>query len=102
MVSSAKPAGISKLLGGEAVSLPECGTSPCIVACPLHTDVQGYVSYIAQGRYADALNLIRETNPLASVLARVCAHPCEDKCRRAKVGGAVSVCPLKRVGVARG
>ncbi len=77
-------------------------TSPCTVACPIHTDAQGYVSLIAQGRYADALNLIRETNPLPSVLARICAHPCEKKCRRAQIDAPIAICSLKRVAVERG
>lgn len=76
--------------------------SPCTVACPLHTDVQGYVSLIAQGRYADSLRLIKETNPLPSVLARICTHPCETKCRRGQVDQPIAICALKRVAVERG
>jgi len=72
------------------------GVSPCIVACPLHSDVQGYVSLIAQGRFTDAMSLIRETNPLTRSLGRICAHPCETKCRRAQIDKAISICALKR------
>jgi len=72
------------------------GYPPCTVACPIHTDAQGYVNLIAQGRFADALDLIRETNPLAYSLGIVCPHPCESKCRRAQVDEPVAICSLKR------
>lgn len=102
MVSSANPANISKVSVGVVGSSISRETSPCTVACPIHTDAQGYVSLIAQGRYSDALNLIRETNPLPSVLALICAHPCETKCRRAQIDAPIAICALKRVAVERG
>lgn len=83
-------------------SYSDVGVSPCIVACPLHTDVQGYVSLIAQGKFTESLSLVRETNPLARSLGRICAHPCETKCRRAQIDQPISVCALKRFAVEYG
>lgn len=104
MVSSANPDTSSETPAAAAGSFVNASreTAPCTAACPIHTDAQGYISLIAQGRYSDALNLIRETNPLASVLALICAHPCETKCRRAQVDAPVAICALKRVAVERG
>ncbi|MCL5958149.1 MAG: FAD-dependent oxidoreductase [Chloroflexi bacterium] len=96
--SATVDAGLSKAGSDQSSST----FSPCIVACPLHTDVQGYVSLIAQGKFSEALALVRETNPLARSLGRICAHPCETKCRRAQVDQAISVCALKRVAVEYG
>ena len=70
--------------------------APCTFACPIHTDVQGYVNLIGQGRFGEALDLIRETNPLGWSLGMICPHPCETECRRAQVDEAVSICNLKR------
>lgn len=69
---------------------------PCQVACPISTDVQGYVALIAQERFDDALKLIRETNPFPSVCGRICTHPCESACRRTQVDEAVAIRGLKR------
>jgi NADH-quinone oxidoreductase subunit F len=70
--------------------------APCQNACPAGVQVPGYVSLIGEGRYADALRLHRERNPLAATCARVCPHGCEDKCRRNGLDSAVSVRGLKR------
>ena len=70
--------------------------APCQNACPAGVQVPGYVSFIGEGRYADALRLHRERNPLAAACARVCPHGCEDKCRRSGLDSAVSVRGLKR------
>lgn len=69
---------------------------PCQAACPISTDVQGYVTMIAQERFEDALKLIRETNPFPSVCGRICTHPCEDACRRSQVDEAIVIRGLKR------
>jgi len=69
---------------------------PCRVACPVHADIQGYVGLIAQGKTKEALEVIRGTVLFAAVCGRICAHPCEDACRRANVDEAVSICSLKR------
>jgi NADPH-dependent glutamate synthase beta subunit-like oxidoreductase/NAD-dependent dihydropyrimidine dehydrogenase PreA subunit len=73
------------------------GVAPCKAACPGGIHVQGYVALIAQGRFQEALDLIREAVPFPSVLGRVCHHPCEEKCRRGtEVDEPVAICALKR------
>lgn len=69
---------------------------PCQEACPIHMDVAGYVLAIAQGRHADALAIIRDTNPLASACGRVCNHPCEAECTRGKLDEPIEIEWLKR------
>ena len=70
--------------------------SPCRAACPVNTDVQAYVGFIAQGRYTDAFEVIRSVNPIASVCSMICHHPCEQACRRCSVDEPLAVRPLKR------
>ncbi len=73
------------------------GVAPCKAACPGGIHVQGYVALIAQGRFQEALDLIREAVPFPGVLGRVCHHPCEEKCRRGtEVDEPVAICALKR------
>jgi formate dehydrogenase beta subunit len=68
----------------------------CRVGCPVHTDSGGYVQAIAQGRYEDAYIIARRPNPFASICGRVCAAPCEAKCRRGAIDAAISIRALKR------
>ena len=70
--------------------------APCFMACPTHQDIQGYVGLIANGKEREALELIKKDNPLPASIGRVCPHPCEEKCRRKHLEGAVSICALKR------
>lgn len=72
------------------------GMVPCQTACPIHTDAGRYVQLIAQNNYQDAYLVARSPNPLASVCGRVCAAPCEDRCRRGKIDAPVSIRALKR------
>ncbi|HKC88346.1 MAG TPA: 4Fe-4S ferredoxin, partial [Blastocatellia bacterium] len=72
------------------------GIVPCQAACPVNTDAGRYVQLIAQGRYEDAYLVARSPNPLASVCGRICAAPCEDRCRRGKIDQPVSIRALKR------
>ncbi len=72
------------------------GTSPCKAACPAHISVQGYVALIAQGKFEEALGLIRRENPLPFVCGYVCTHPCEGVCKRAEVEEAIAIRDLKR------
>jgi NADH-quinone oxidoreductase subunit F len=65
-------------------------SSACQHACPLEQDVPCYVGLIAQGKYTEALKIIRKENPLPGICGRVCTHPCEAKCRAGK-GGAVPI-----------
>jgi NADPH-dependent glutamate synthase beta subunit-like oxidoreductase len=69
---------------------------PCQAACPIHMDVSGYVLAIAQGRFQDALDIMRETNPLPGVCGRVCHHPCEAQCVRGKLDEPIAIQWLKR------
>jgi len=69
---------------------------PCQAACPIHTDVRGYVSAIAKGDAEEALRIIRQVNPLPSVCGRICTRLCEKACRRAQVDKSVSIRALKR------
>ena len=75
---------------------------PCQEACPLHQDIRGYLAFIAQGQFDKALEVIGETNPLPSICATICAHPCEDKCRRSQVDQPLSIRALKRFAVEHG
>ena len=72
------------------------GTAPCKVACPAHIPVQGYLKLAAQGRYEDALDLIRTENPLPAVCGRICNKRCEAECTRGGVDEAVAIDEVKR------
>lgn len=69
---------------------------PCTAACPVGTDARRYVGLIFQGRYEEALEVIKANNVIASVCAYICAHPCEDACRRQTVEGPLAIRALKR------
>ena len=68
----------------------------CREGCPVRTDAGGYVQAIAEGRYEDAYIIARTPNPFASICGRVCAAPCEAKCRRSALDAAISIRALKR------
>jgi heterodisulfide reductase subunit A len=72
------------------------GWPPCKDACPAHIDVQGYVALIGQGKFAEALALIRRTIPFPGVIGRVCNHPCETACNRGEYDQPIAICSLKR------
>ena len=55
---------------------------PCVALCPAGVDIPGYVALVGEGRYADAVRLIRKDNPFPAACALVCEHPCEARCRR--------------------
>ncbi len=69
---------------------------PCQAACPAFTDVQGYVSLTALGRFAEAYDVARLTNPFATSCGYICFHPCEQNCRRGNVDAPVAIMELKR------
>ncbi|MGB2824915.1 MAG: NADH-quinone oxidoreductase subunit NuoF, partial [Phycisphaerae bacterium] len=71
-------------------------TTTCSSACPAHVNIPEYIGCIAEGRFADALEVIRRRNPFPSVCGRACDHPCETFCRRGDVDHPVSVRHLKR------
>ncbi len=70
--------------------------SPCEEACPLHTDVPSYIVALSQGKFKEALDVIRETNPFPYICGIVCHHPCEEVCTRAMVDEPVAIRDLKR------
>jgi len=72
------------------------GKSPCSVACPAGISTQGYVALISQGKFKEALEVVRRTMPFAGVCGRVCTHPCETECERGKVDQPVAIRALKR------
>ena len=74
----------------------DTGTSPCKTACPAHLPVQGYVKMAAQGRYMDALKLIKTENPFPAVCGAICNRRCEDACTRGKVDEAVAIDEIKK------
>jgi len=75
---------------------PETGTAPCKVNCPAHIAVQGYLKMAAQGRYNDALELIKKENPLPAVCGSICNRRCEQVCTRGDVDQAVSIDEVKK------
>ena len=72
------------------------GTAPCKTACPAHIAVQGYLKMAAQGRYTEALALIKKENPFPAVCGRVCNRRCEDACTRGTVDQAVAIDGVKK------
>ena len=74
----------------------DTGTAPCKTACPAHIAVQGYLKMAAQGRYRDALALIKKENPFPAVCGRICNRGCEDACTRGTVDEAVAIDEVKR------
>jgi formate dehydrogenase beta subunit len=70
---------------------------PCRTACPVHTDAGAYVRAVAEWDTARGYRVARAPNPLASTCGRICAHPCETKCRRGKIDQPISIRALKRV-----
>ncbi len=74
----------------------ESGTAPCKTACPAHIAVQGYLKLAAQGRYTDALELIKKNNPLPAICGHVCNRRCEDACTRATIDEAIAIDEVKK------
>ncbi len=69
--------------------------APCQLACPANTDCQGYVGLIANGKFDDAIKLIKNKISLPASIGRVCPHPCEKACRRGKVEEPINIAQLK-------
>lgn len=70
--------------------------SPCQSACPIQTDVPNYVMAISQGKFKEALEVVRRVNPFPSVCGRVCHHPCEEVCNRGLLDKPIAIQWLKR------
>lgn len=80
----------------SAFGIEKRGIPPCRAACPLQVNVQGYIALISQGKFKEALTLIREKNPLPGICGRVCTHPCEGECLRQNVDEPIAIDLLKR------
>ena len=81
----------------EALSYAiERETPFCQATCPVGLDVRGYVGLIADGKFKEAYELVREKVPFPGVLGRICIHPCEDRCKRSLVDEPISIAKLKR------
>lgn len=76
-------------------TIDEC-TAPCQRACPAGIDIPAYIKAIREGDYADALMVIKRSNPFPAVCGRICVHPCEYECRRNLIDEPVAINPLKR------
>ena len=76
--------------------IPETGTSPCKTECPAHIAVQGYLKLAGEGRYMEALELIKHENPFPAMCGRVCARYCEDVCTRGTLDSPVAIDEVKR------
>ncbi|MEG0308026.1 MAG: FAD-dependent oxidoreductase [Clostridium sp.] len=74
----------------------ETGTSPCKTNCPAHISVQGYIKLASQGRYKEALELIKNENPFPAVCGRICPRKCESACTRGEIDEAVAVDEIKK------
>lgn len=74
----------------------DTGTAPCKTACPAHIAVQGYLKMAAQGRYTDALALIKKNNPLPAVCGHICNRCCEDACTRGTIDEAIAIDEVKK------
>lgn len=72
------------------------GTAPCKTACPAHIAIQGYLKMAAEGRYTEALALIKKNNPLPAVCGHICNRRCEDACTRATVDEAIAIDEVKK------
>ena len=74
----------------------ETGSAPCKAGCPAHIGVQGYIKLASQGKYKEALSLIKLENPFPAVCGRICPKFCEDDCTRCAIDGAVAVDDIKK------
>ncbi len=85
---------------GQAVpaifTVEKRGISPCRIACPAGVNAQSYIALISQGKYREALEVVRRTMPFAGVIGRVCTHPCETDCERKAVEQPMAIRALKR------
>jgi len=80
----------------NAYAIEKRGIAPCRDACPAHQRAQGYIALIREGRFEDALRVIKEDNPFPGICGRICNHRCEDACNRGKVDDPVNIHALKR------
>ena len=72
------------------------GSAPCKAACPAHISIQGYIRKAAEGKYDEALKVIKRDNPFPAVCGRICPHDCENECTRARVDEAMAIDDIKK------
>ena len=80
----------------NAFAIEKRGIAPCRDACPAHQRAQGYIALIREGRYEDALRVIKEDNPFPGICGRICNHRCEEACNRGKLDDPINIHALKR------
>ncbi len=78
------------------VNVVETGAAPCKTACPAHIAVQGYIKLASQGRYLEALELIKKENPFPAVCGRICPHGCESECTRGDLDNPIAIDGIKK------
>jgi len=71
------------------------GTAPCKTKCPAHISVQGYIQKASEGKYREALEVIKKDNPFPAVCGRICPHPCEEECTRGTVDESLAIDAIK-------
>ncbi len=79
----------------ERKLVSKLGTAPCKVSCPAHISVQGYIEKASEGKYLEALEVIKKTNPLPAVCGRICPHPCEAHCTRNTLDQSLAIDAIK-------
>ena len=79
-----------------AYVIEKLGKSPCSATCPAGVNAHGYIALISQGKFKEAIEVLRRTMPFAGVCGRVCTHPCESECERGKVDEPIAIRSLKR------
>ncbi|MBQ9067915.1 MAG: NAD(P)-binding protein, partial [Eggerthellaceae bacterium] len=84
--------------GGQCAAEPYAAI-PCMRGCPARVDIPGYLALVAEGRYQDAVRLIRKDNPFPLACGLICEHPCEPECRRNYIDDAVNIRAIKRFAV---
>lgn len=90
----------AEVINGRIVKVEDASinrTPPCIEACPISTDVPSYVTAVSQGKFREAMEIIRDTNPFPLVCGRVCHHPCELECNRNVIDEPIAIQWLKRL-----
>lgn len=80
----------------SAYVIDKQGESPCSATCPAGVNAHGYVALISQGKFKEAMEVLRRTMPFAGVCGRICTHPCESECERGKVDEPIAIRALKR------
>lgn len=80
----------------DRTDVMDSGTAPCKAQCPAHVPVQGYIKLASQGRYTEALELIKTENPFPAVCGRICSKRCEDACTRGDVDAPIAIDDIKK------